>query len=180
MESFKESTSYLGTAAVDYFRSILDKLNKKLLVISHKDTFRISEADYNNFSKVLTGLEHSIDDMQFAFDKRATQTGLDDLLININLCTVNTRNLASIYNFNKIIWELYEIGVPSTVIEDIQAKKEKYREKYHTDPYKLSRKWYKKVSAGFQLICKNCGFVHKDVDLIEAQSPDKSSRRNPE
>ena len=180
MGQFQEGTSYMGTEFIDFFRSVLDKLNKKLLVISHKDTFRISQADYNNVTKILVGLEHSVDDLQFAFDKRATQTGLDDLLININLCTINTRNLASIYNFNKIIWSLNEIGVASNIIEDIQNKKELYREKYHTDPYKLSRKWYKKVSAGFQLICKNCGFIHKNVDLIEQQMPDKTSRRNPE
>ena len=72
------------------------------------------------------------------------------------------------------------MGVPSTVIEDIQLKKEKYREKYHTDPYKLSRKWYKKLSSGFVLVCKQCGYKHKDVELIEQQEPDKSSRRNPE
>jgi len=180
MEQFTETTSYLGTEIIDYLRSIILKIDSKLGVISHKNTFCISKEDYQLLNSAFIKLEQAVDDIQFAFDKRAVQTGLDDLLININLAAYNTRNLANIYNFNKLIWTLNEIGVPSTVIEDIQQKKEAYREEHHTDPFKLSRKWYKKISAGFQFICKKCGAVYRDVDLIECQLPDKTSRRNPE
>lgn len=180
MQEFEESTTFLGTEIIDYLRAIINKIDKKLGVISHKPTFRISKYDYNNLNTALVKLEQSVDDVQFAYDKRAIQTGLDDLVVNINLAVYNTRNLANVYNFNKMIWTLNEIGLPSTVIEDIQRKKEEYRAKHHDDPFKLSRKWFKKMSAGFRLICKQCGHIHTDVDLIECQLPDKSSRRNPE
>lgn len=177
--SLTTSTSYLGNYIVDHLLDITRAINRNLSILSKKNEVCLSERDYNILHNVFTKLRHAVDDWLFANDRRALQLSLDDMVINILLASDTIRHLANSYNWRKFIFNLREIDVAEQTIKQIERKHQDYIEEHRKDPWALTRKWYRRISQGFQLICPQCKYTIRDLNLITEQLPDKSTRPGP-